>query len=89
LIQTDVLGATRDQVMYRLRDENIGTGVHYIALHMQPYFAQRFGYKPDDLPNARFVSDRTLSLPFSTQLTDEDVADIISAVHRVVAGLQS
>jgi dTDP-4-amino-4,6-dideoxygalactose transaminase len=89
MIHPEVLDAGRDEVINRLRNENIGTGVHYKALHLQPYFVQRFGFKPDDFPNARFVSDRTLSLPLSTDMTEDDVLDVIAAVHRVIAGLKS
>ena len=48
------------------------------------YYRERYQFKPDDFPNARFVSERTISLPLSTKLTDEDVQDVIDAVKKVL-----
>ena len=64
--------------------ENIGSGVHYLALHLQPYYQQRFGFKRGDFPNAEFISDRTLSIPFSAKLKDEDVEDVVRAVQKIL-----
>lgn len=84
LIDIDAVAVTRDEVLTALKKENIGTGVHYIALHLQPYYRELFGYQPDDFPEALYISERTLSLPLSTLLTDDDVEDVIAAVHRVL-----
>jgi dTDP-4-amino-4,6-dideoxygalactose transaminase len=72
---------TRDEFQRRLHERNIGTGVHFTALHLHSYYRKTFGYKPDDFPNAQFVSDRTISLPLSAKLTDADVQDVIGAVR--------
>lgn len=79
--KTDI---TRDMLLTKLHQQNIGTGVHYIALHLQPYYQAAFGYKRNDLPNSEFISDRTLSIPLSANLTDEDVQDVISALKYVL-----
>jgi dTDP-4-amino-4,6-dideoxygalactose transaminase len=84
LIDPARAGATRDQVMQALHAEGIGTGVHYRALHRHPYYRERFGYRPEDFPNADWVGERTLSLPFSTKLSDADVEDVIRAVRKVL-----
>jgi dTDP-4-amino-4,6-dideoxygalactose transaminase len=84
LVDIDAVDITRDEVMTGLQAENIGTGVHYIALHLQPYYRDLLGYRPGDFPAALFVSERTLSIPLSTLITDDDVADVIAAVHRVL-----
>lgn len=86
LLDIDSVDITRDEVLAALHNENIGTGVHYVALHVQPFYRQAFGYQPDDFPNAHYVSERTFSIPLSTYLTDDDVADVIAAVHRVLRG---
>jgi dTDP-4-amino-4,6-dideoxygalactose transaminase len=86
LVGTDELGKTRDQVMNELIRLNIGTGVHYTALHLHPYYRQTFDHKRGDFPNAEFIGDRTLSLPFSGKLTDEDVSDVVNAVRTVCRG---
>ena len=84
LVDPERSGKTRDQVLEELTARNIGTGVHYLALHLQPYYRQLLGHKPGDFPNSEFIGDRTLSLPLSAKLTDEDVADVIDAVRAVL-----
>ncbi len=75
---------SRDEFLMALHKENIGTGVHYIALHLHPYYRSRYGYKRGDFPNAEYISDRTVSLPLSPKLTDSDVQDVIRAVKKVL-----
>src|SRR2546427_5560871 len=45
------------------------SGVHYTSLHLHPYYRSRFGFAPDDFPNARWISERTLSLPLDRKST--------------------
>jgi dTDP-4-amino-4,6-dideoxygalactose transaminase len=84
LLDTDQLCADRDEIQHALHCKRIGTGIHYRALHMQQYYRETFGYAPQDLPNAKWISDRTLSLPLSPKLTDDDVEDVICAVRRTL-----
>jgi dTDP-4-amino-4,6-dideoxygalactose transaminase len=65
---------------------NIGTGVHYIALHLHPFYSKTYGYKSGDFPAAEWISQRTVSLPLSPKLTDNDVEDVIEAVKDVLGG---
>jgi len=88
LVDLDRLNATRDDVLAALTAENIGVGVHYLALHTHPYYAETFSLKAEDYPNASFISDRTISLPLSPKLTDRDVTDVIAAVHKVFEAFQ-
>ena len=87
LLDIDQLSGTRDDVLSALHRDNIGTGVHYRALHLHPYYREAFGYKNGDFPNAEWISDRTLSLPLSPKLNSDDVEDVISAVGRAVGRL--
>jgi len=64
--------------------DNIGVGVHYIALHLHPYYQEAFGYKKGDLPNAEWVSERTVSLPLSAKLGDMDVGAVIEAINHIL-----
>jgi dTDP-4-amino-4,6-dideoxygalactose transaminase len=82
LLDVDSVSLTRDELLTGLHEDNIGTGVHYRALHLHPYYRDRFGHAPGDFPNAAWISERTLSLPLSPKLTDDDVEDVISAVRR-------
>jgi dTDP-4-amino-4,6-dideoxygalactose transaminase len=84
LLKIEEIGKTRDQVMQELNDWNIGTGVHYRALHIQPYYAKTYGLKRGDFPEAEYISDRTLSIPLSAKLTDDDVNSVIAAVRHVL-----
>ena len=88
LLRLDELTADRDTVQQSLHAENIGTGIHFISLHLHPYYQETFGYKRSDYPNATYVSDRTISLPLSAKLTDEDVTDVINAVTKVLTNHQ-
>lgn len=84
LVDIDRLNATRDEIQEALYKEGIGTGIHFISLHLHPYYKEKFSYKRGDFPNAEFISDRTISLPLSAKLTNKDVDDVISAVRKVI-----
>ncbi|CAN5763621.1 DegT/DnrJ/EryC1/StrS family aminotransferase [soil metagenome] len=79
-------GVTRDEFMARMHSLGIGTGVHYLAVHLHPYYRDHFGYRPEDFPNATWISERTVSLPLSPGLSDHDVQDVIDAVRYVLHG---
>jgi dTDP-4-amino-4,6-dideoxygalactose transaminase len=63
---------------------NIGVGIHYVALHLHPFYQKNFGHKRGFFPNAEWISDRTVSLPLSAKLTDEDVEDVINAIEAII-----
>ena len=84
LIVTEKLGRTRDWVLSALAAENIGVGVHYQPVHTHPYYRKTFGWKVGDFPNAEWIGDRTLSLPLSPALSDDDVEDVIYAFRKVM-----
>jgi len=84
LLDIDSLSITRDQFLAKMTKQNIGVGVHYIAVHLQPYYQKTFGYRRGDFPNAEWISDRTVSLPLSAKLTDDDVIDVIEAVRTIL-----
>ncbi|RJQ51828.1 MAG: DegT/DnrJ/EryC1/StrS family aminotransferase [Actinobacteria bacterium] len=83
VLDVDRLGVDRDTFQQALHEENIGTGIHFIALHLHRYYHEAHGYRRGDFPNAEYVSDRTISLPLSAKLSDRDVQDVITAVWRV------
>ncbi|MCC7262528.1 MAG: DegT/DnrJ/EryC1/StrS family aminotransferase [Candidatus Latescibacteria bacterium] len=85
LVDAETVGLTRDQFVTRLHRLKIGTGIHYVAVHLQPYYQQTWGYQRGDFPEAEFISDRTLSLPLGMKMTDQDLEDVIEAV-RSLAG---
>jgi dTDP-4-amino-4,6-dideoxygalactose transaminase len=79
-------GWTRDEVLQELHLRGIGTGVHYTAVHLHPYYRETFGYREGMLPHAEAIGASTLSLPLSPKLSDEDVTRVIAAVREVLAG---
>lgn len=83
-LDLDRLAVDRDVVLNALIQERIGTGVHYLSLHRHPYYRDLLPCREGDLPNAEWISDRTISLPLSTRLSDGDVDDVIHAVRRVL-----
>lgn len=84
LIDEERAGLSRDAFMHRLFELNIGTGVHYIGVHLHPYYQQRFGYQPEDFPNATQISNRTVSIPLSPKLSHKDVEDVIEGVKAIL-----
>ncbi|MEX1361928.1 MAG: DegT/DnrJ/EryC1/StrS aminotransferase family protein [Nannocystaceae bacterium] len=74
----------RDGFRSGLHDEGVGTGIHYAPLHRHPYYRDRFGHTDAHFPNASHVGSRTVSLPLSPKVTDEQVERIITAIRKVV-----
>ncbi|HZP21905.1 MAG TPA: DegT/DnrJ/EryC1/StrS family aminotransferase [Terriglobales bacterium] len=83
LLQLEQIGATREQIIAALDAENIGVGIHYVSVHRQPYYRQRFGFRDADFPNATSVGERTLSLPLSAAMSEQDVDDVAAALRRI------
>jgi dTDP-4-amino-4,6-dideoxygalactose transaminase len=75
---------TRDALREALKARKIGTGLHYVALHLQPYYVRAFGYRRGDFPNAEFISDQTLSLPLTPAMTDADAQDVARALKEAL-----
>jgi dTDP-4-amino-4,6-dideoxygalactose transaminase len=75
--------ADRTQVFRALRAENIGVNVHYIPVHLHPYYGKRFGYKGGEFPIAENAYAQLISLPMFHGMSDQDVDDVIAAVSKV------
>ncbi len=84
LLDLERLRRSRDEVLQALHAEGIGAGVHYLPLHLHPCYRERLGHREGDFPNTEWVGERTLSLPFSTKLSDADVEDVIHALRKVL-----
>ena len=78
------LGKTRTPVMAELRNKGIGTQVHYIPVHTQPFYKRNYGYKEGDYPVAEKYYAQELSLPLYSGLTDEDVNSVVMAIKEVI-----
>jgi dTDP-4-amino-4,6-dideoxygalactose transaminase len=84
LIDEGKTGVTRDQFLDRMTADGIGIGVHYLSLPEHPYYQKRFGWIPEDYPNAMRIGRQTVSLPLSAKLTESDVSDVIASVKKVL-----
>jgi dTDP-4-amino-4,6-dideoxygalactose transaminase len=67
-----------------LRDQGIGTGWHFQAVHLQRYYRETYGYREGTFPVAEWIAHRTVSLPLSPALTDHQVDRVIAAVSAVL-----
>jgi len=83
-LRPELLRIGRDRFIDELTRRNIGTSVHFIPLHVHPYYRDKYGYAPTDFPVAFSNFERLLSLPLHPGLTDQDVSDVIDAVLDVV-----
>lgn len=75
---------SRDHFIKEMRARNIGTSVHFIPIHLHPYFRDMYSYKPDDFPVAYREYRRMVSLPLSSKMTDQDIDDVIQAVTETI-----
>lgn len=83
-LDLEKLSADRGQIFRALRAENIGVNVHYIPVHLHPYYSDRFGYRGGEFPIAEDAYSRLISLPMFHSMSNQDVADVIYAVKKVM-----
>jgi perosamine synthetase len=79
------LSIERNEFIAELKRAGIGTSVHFIPLHLHPFYAQQYGYKEGDMPHAEDAYSRCLSLPIFPDMTDSEVELVMSTVLRIVA----
>lgn len=77
------LGKSRAQAVAELRERGVGSQVHYIPIHLHPFYRSRYGCKPGDFPHAERLSERLLSIPMYPKLTDAEVGRVIDALGEV------
>jgi dTDP-4-amino-4,6-dideoxygalactose transaminase len=84
LVDKDCCGRAREQFLDAMAAAKIGVGVHYLAIPAHPYYQQNFGWRPQDYyPNATAIGRRTVSLPLSPKLTNQNVSEVIEAVRTI------
>jgi UDP-4-amino-4-deoxy-L-arabinose-oxoglutarate aminotransferase len=84
-LDTDRAGMSRDEFMERLKEKNIGTGLHFRAVHLQKYYRESMGMEKGALPNTEWNSDRICSLPLFPDMTFEDVDGVVEAIKEVLS----
>ncbi|EKD27940.1 MAG: DegT/DnrJ/EryC1/StrS aminotransferase [uncultured bacterium] len=76
---------SRNEFVEELKKFNIGTGIHFQAVHLQYYYREIKGLKRGMLPQTEFISDRLFSLPLYPKMTLEDIKDVIFGLKKVVS----
>ena len=84
-INPRLLSIDRRQFIDELRRRNIGSSVHFIPLHLHPYYRDTYGYQPESFPVAHREYEREISLPVYSKMTDADVQDVVDAVVDIVS----
>jgi dTDP-4-amino-4,6-dideoxygalactose transaminase len=82
----DGVTLTRDAFVERMFGLGIGISVHYIPLHLQPYWRDTYHLSACDFPVSQKAFERSASLPIYTRMTDEDVDRVVEAVRATLAG---
>ena len=83
-LELERLTIDRGQFIEALRKENIGTSVHFIPLHLHPYYKERYGFKKGDFPVAEWIYEGIVTLPLYPKMSMRDVEDVITAVRKVI-----
>jgi UDP-4-amino-4,6-dideoxy-N-acetyl-beta-L-altrosamine transaminase len=83
-LDLDQLTINRAQFIEELRAQNIGSSVHFIPVHLHPFYCENYGFQPGDYPKAERVYERILSLPLFPKMSEQDARDVITAVTRIV-----
>jgi len=85
MVEEESAGICRDRFIDAITDMKIGIGVHYLSIPEHPYYHKRFGWKKEDYPNSYKIGRKTVSLPLSASLSEEDTSDVITAVKEILA----
>ena len=83
LINTYEANMSRDEFMQKMKEQNIGTGLHYRAVHLYPYYRDKFGFKAGDFPFAENAGERIVSLPLFPGMTDAEHDRVLDVMYRI------
>lgn len=91
IMRVDEKALTIDRAAFinELKRENIATSVHFIPLHIHPYYRNTFKYRPEDFPNALHAYEGAISLPLYPRMSEGDVWDVVAAVRRIAGAHQA
>jgi dTDP-4-amino-4,6-dideoxygalactose transaminase len=89
LVRIEKLTIDRDRFMEELKKHNIGSGLHYKAIHHHAWYRENLTVADQELPNASYASERILSLPLFPKMTMDDAGDVVAAVKAVITAHRS
>jgi dTDP-4-amino-4,6-dideoxygalactose transaminase len=81
-LRSKMLAGSRDDLVHQMKQAGIGTSVHFIPLHLHPYYRNRFGYSSGDFPHAEDAFARCISLPIYPDMNDTDVKRVVASVEQ-------
>ncbi len=76
---------TRERFIEQMAEKGIGCSVHFIPLHLHPYWRDRYSLSPEEFPAAQKSYERAVSLPLFTRMRDEDLDRVIAAVRQILS----
>ena len=85
-LRHETLTISREEFITKMKEQGIGTSVHFIPIHHHPYYRETFGWAPGDFPVADEAFESMVSLPLYTRMTDRDVDRVATAVEEIVRG---
>ena len=85
ILDFSAIGLERTHFMLKLKNKGIQTQVHYIPVHLQPFFQEHFGTDIGDCPKAEAYYERCLSLPLYPALSDQEIERVIREVRMIVS----
>ncbi len=85
-LRHEMLTISREEFIAEMKEQGIGTSVHFIPIHHHPYYRETFGWAPGDFPLADEAFESMVSLPLYTRMTDRDVDRVVTAVEEIVRG---
>ena len=80
----DSLSISRGEFIDKLKEYKVGASVHFIPLHLHPYYQKTYGYKKGDFPTAEYLFKREISLPLYPEMSEEDVRYVAEAIKEIV-----
>lgn len=83
-LRRESLAIDRDHFIEELTRRNVGSSVHFIPVHLHPYYRDRYGWRPEDFPIAYDAYQRLVTLPLYPRMSDEDVDDVVAAVRDIL-----
>lgn len=83
LLNEEEANMCRDEFMQQMKERNIGTGLHYRAVHLYPFYREKFGFEEGDFPNAEALGARIVSLPLFPNMTDADHDRVIDVMYSI------
>lgn len=86
LLNTEIANMTRDDFMLRMKEKNIGTGLHYRAAHLYPYYRDQFDFKQGDFPHAENAAQRIVSLPLFPAMSDAEHDRVLDVMYSIFRG---